>query len=48
MILDIFKIPLYAKQLDIDCKVIEKYCLDKSKIENSRNKSNRGGWPQKS
>ena len=44
MILDIFKIPLYVKQLNVDCKDIENYCLDKKSKESGRNRSNRGGW----
>ena len=29
MILDIFKIPIYAKKLTLDYSYIEKYCLEK-------------------
>ena len=36
MILDIFKIPLYAKQLNVDCNYVQNYCLDKKAKSNPR------------
>ena len=44
MILDIFKIPIYAKKLTLDYSHIEKYCLEKKSKDFGRNISNRGGW----
>jgi|694.fasta_scaffold33071_5 uncharacterized protein (TIGR02466 family) len=47
MILDIFKIPIYAKKLTLDCSHIEKYCLEKQSKDKGRSRSNRGGWQSK-
>jgi len=41
---DLFKVPLYFKELELDNKAMAKYCLSMSKKDKGRELSNIGGW----
>ena len=44
MIIDLFKVPVYDAFLEIDNTKLEQYCLELSKKDKGREKSNSGGW----
>lgn len=47
MIIDAFKIPVYATALDLDTKEITDYCIKHREKDKGRNISNVGGWQSK-
>jgi len=44
MIVDLFKVPVYDASLDLDNKILEQFCIELSKKDRGRQKSNSGGW----
>ena len=44
MIVDLFKVPIYDASLDLDNKILEQFCIELSKKDRGRQKSNSGGW----
>ena len=44
MIVDLFRVPVYDAFLELDNKKLENYCIELSKKDKGREKSNSGGW----
>ena len=44
MIEDLFSVPLYSEQLNLNTHILSKYCVEMKKVVSSSNMSNIGGW----